>query len=203
MSISNPERPLRRVAKVYVAGSSAELERCEAAIALLEKAGVFVTSTWPNVVRDNGMGNPRDAALAERRHWSTVDLGELRDADLIWMLVPALDAPTRGAWLEVGYATGLGKLVIFSGDTLQSIFCAIGVEFSDDASALEFILGIADTEDTNLAAALRDADQWQITARSLASRLRNLRGIDDPDCARVLDEGAPLPFTQKAEVDRG
>jgi hypothetical protein len=146
LSNSNPELPLRRVAKVYVAGSSAELERCEAAIALLEASGVHVTSTWPIVVRDHGGGNPRDASRDRRRLFSVADLGQVREADLVWVLVPPLDCPTRGAWLEAGYAHGLGKLVVFSGDTLQSIFCATGNEFADDASAFEFVQRICDAE---------------------------------------------------------
>jgi nucleoside 2-deoxyribosyltransferase len=144
LSHPNPERPLRRVAKVYVAGSSAELERCEAAIARLERAGVHVTSTWPIVVRDAGAGNPRDASRDRRRLLSVSDLGQVRDADLVWVLVPPLDCPTRGAWLEAGYAHGLGKLVVFSGDTLQSIFCATGTEFTDDAHAFDFLMRICD-----------------------------------------------------------
>lgn len=144
MPNSTPEQPLRRIAKVYVAGSSAELERAEAAMLKLEHAGVRVTSSWPIVVRDQSAPNPRDVSRDQRRHWSAVDLEEVRSADVLLMLVPKVDAPTRGAWLEAGYAHGFGKIVVFAGDTLQSIFCATGYEFADDASALDFVIRISD-----------------------------------------------------------
>lgn len=133
------------VRRVYVGGSSAEIERAEQAIAELERAGVHVTSTWPIVIRDTAGGaNPRDASTADRAHWSAVDLEQLRAADLLWFLVPSTSAPTRGAWLEMGYALAHRKTIVLSGDTRQSIFCALGHEYATDAEALSLILRVTE-----------------------------------------------------------
>lgn len=206
MSTSNPEQPIQRVSKVYVAGSSAELERAERAIAELEAAGIVVTSTWPLNVRDQGgIANPTEAPRDLRQRYSTSCLGQLRDADLLWVLVPDRAAPTIGAWVEYGYAIAFNKQIVFSGDTRQSIFCSLGLEFASDERAHAYIVSAVDEElrSAQLRVARfdelrRETEQWRITSRALAQRLRNLRGIDDPDLQRVIDQGLPI-----AEVTRG
>ena len=68
---SAQRNPDDRPSKVYVAGSSLELQRAELAIAALERRGIIVTSTWPIVVRDTpGGANPADATREERSRWS-------------------------------------------------------------------------------------------------------------------------------------
>lgn len=208
MSNSNPE-PLRRVSKVYVAGSSAELDRAERAIADLEARGVAVTSTWPRSVTNVGESNPAHASRSDRARWAITCLHEVREADLVWMLVPSRAHPTRGAWLEAGYALARGKVVVFSGETAQSIFGALGYEFDHpdpevaDAAALALIVKIFD-EDLRSAQMRaveidrwrREAEQWRIVAKDLGRRLRQLRGVDDPDLAAVAEGRLP-------EVRRG
>lgn len=124
--------------KVYVAASSAEIERAEAAIASLRDLGIQVTSTWPAVVRSVGVSNPRGASRADRRAWSETDLLELAAAEHLWLLAPGPESPTRGAWVELGYARAAGLVIVSSGDTLQSIFPALGLEFATDADALNY-----------------------------------------------------------------
>jgi nucleoside 2-deoxyribosyltransferase len=180
---------LRRVAKVYIAGSSYETERAERATAALLERGVHVTATWPRVVRTVGSPNPRGATVSDRFRWSVDDLAQVRDADLLWFLVPPIapaEAHTRGGWVEVGYALGLGKLVIFSGDTKQSIFCALGYEVIDDTDALRVIADIASQAEVELANARTEATRWKLTAQNLARRLQSLKGIADSDVDAVL-----------------
>lgn len=55
--------------------------------------------------------------------------------------------------------------------------------FADAADRLERAL-------VDLENATRDRDQWKTTARSLAQRLRNLRGVDDPEIAAILGPAA-------------
>lgn len=133
----------RKIENVYVSASSAEIDRAELWMGRLSMAGLNVTSTWARVIRDVGSANPRDATREQRKQWSDVDLGEVRACDLLWFLVPALDKPTRGAWLEVGFADAAGKLLVFSGDTKQSIFCATGDEYEDDIDAFATICRLA------------------------------------------------------------
>lgn len=190
MPTSTPESlPLRRVAKVYIAGSSYEIDRAERAVAALIDRGVHVTSSWPRVVRTVGNPNPRGATVSDRFRWSVDDLAQVRDADLLWFLVPPISPPeahTRGGWVEAGYAMGLGKVVIFSGDTKQSIFCALGYEVVEDVDALRVISEIADQSAVELEHARTDARQWKLTAQEMAKRLRALKGIADTDVENVL-----------------
>lgn len=129
----------RRIEKVYVSASSAEVERAQHWTNHLVIAGLEVTSTWLKVVGDVGSANPRDADHGAREKWSLSDLCEVAAADVVWFLVPPVETPTRGAWLEVGYARARDKLLVFSGDTKQSIFCALGDEFIEDLAAFATI----------------------------------------------------------------
>jgi nucleoside 2-deoxyribosyltransferase len=126
--------------KVYIAGSSAELERVDRCAARAHAAGLFVVSTWPVSVRNVGHANPRGAVRSDRQRWSLNCLAEIQLADVVWLLVPAIDQPTRGAWLELGYAIRAGKGIVCSGDTMQSIFASLGAEFESDDAALAFLI---------------------------------------------------------------
>lgn len=143
--------------KVYLAGSSAPSERprVEKWIAKLTEAGITVTSTWLDSVKREGSGNPRDATADQRRHWAMTCLDEVRRSTLVWFLVPPPEASTRGAWFEIGFLTGeVGPdAFIASGDTKQSIFCALAYddECETDEAAFERVLnhardGVHDSE---------------------------------------------------------
>lgn len=131
---------------VYVAASAGgdSYQRVTAAIAALCDAGIHVTCTWPQVVANTpGGANPRDATHTARRGWSTQDLNEIDAAHALWFLVPTLPATTRGAWFEAGYAYSERKHIVFSGDTKQSVFCALGYEFETDAQAIAHLRSLA------------------------------------------------------------
>jgi hypothetical protein len=132
---------LGHAASVYVAASALEIDRAKWATAALEMAGLRVVSTWIGTVEAVGVSNPRDASAEQRRTWSVADLGELQAADVVWFLAPA--RPTRGAWVELGVASALGKHLVCSGDTAQSIFCALGEEHEVDGMALAAIVAWA------------------------------------------------------------
>jgi hypothetical protein len=132
------EKPLA----VYVAASASpdEVPRVRAAIAQLRALGIRVTCTWPDIVAANhGEANPRDASHEDRRAWSTQDLAEIDAAHVLWFLVPTPPATTRGGWWEASHAHATSKHLIFSGDTLQSVFCSLGHEFTTDAAALVWL----------------------------------------------------------------
>jgi nucleoside 2-deoxyribosyltransferase len=134
---------VKQIRSVYVAGASSEIERAKTAIERLGLAGIEVTSTWPNVVASFGDANPATATLSERNGWSAADLEQVGAADLLWFLVPGDGATTRGGWLEAGFAHAKGKTLVFSGETSQSIFCALGAEFGSDVDAFATICRIA------------------------------------------------------------
>lgn len=124
---------------VYVAASSADIDRAERWMAALRDAGKQVTSSWPANVRKVGAANPRHASDAERVVWSTNDLSQIANADVLWFLAPPLEMPTRGAWIEFGVAVARDIAVVSSGDTKQSIFCSLGVELLTDSDAFDWI----------------------------------------------------------------
>jgi len=147
-AISTPAQPFA----VYVAASAARdsADRVRAAIAALRAFGFVVTCTWPETVAAVGDATPRDASAADRRGWSTQDLNEIDAASAVLFLVPESPETTRGAWFEAGYAYSEKKHLVFSGDTKQSVFCALGHEFATDAAAfahLRLLRGLDEIRD--------------------------------------------------------
>ena len=136
--MSEVDRKLR----VYVAGSSAETERAVRCMNWLRDHGIVVTSSWPEVIATVGIANPRNAPRDDRATWTQTDLAEVQTADVLWLLAP--NTPTRGAWIEYGFALAVGRMVVASGDTKQTIFTAIGDEYGTDAEALEALLVVRD-----------------------------------------------------------
>lgn len=132
--------------KVYVAASSAEVERAAHVMNLLEARGdgdIAIVSTWPlAVAKAGGVGNPADASREQRIAWSLADLAEVDAADVVLFLVS--HTPARGAYFEIGYATARGKLVFSSGGanayTTQSIFLGLTREYEHDFDACASIL---------------------------------------------------------------
>jgi hypothetical protein len=125
--------------RVYVAASSDDIDRARRWIAALRAAGVEVTADWPETIASVGAANPRAATRGERKRWAEGDLGDVKRAHLFWLLVPAAGAG-RGAYAELGYARALGLSLMASGDTHQSIFCAMGVEHPTDEAAFAEIV---------------------------------------------------------------
>jgi len=121
-------------AHIYVGASSNEIDRAVRCMQMLKSAGFIVTSTWPATIANVGDANPRDASTVDRCTWASSDFRELDQADTFWMLVPSVGTG-RGAYAELGYAKGRDKLTLSSGDTKQSIFCALTAEFVDDIEA--------------------------------------------------------------------
>lgn len=131
--------------KVYVAGSSRELDRARAAIAACRARGWHVTGDWPaEIARAGGRAN-RGLSPAERRGAAVSCLHGVRQADAFWLLVPGEDSPSAGCWVELGVAleAGPGIAIVASGDTGRSVFCAGTVEVPDDQAALEALAHVA------------------------------------------------------------
>lgn len=129
---------------LYLAASALEIERAKRWRAASREAGIGVVASWIENVERVGESNPRNATKQQRLTWSTQNIREMQDASVIWFLVPAVTAPTRGGWYEAGFGYCAAQRLVFSGDTLQSIYCATGLEFDTDEDAFTAILGMLD-----------------------------------------------------------
>lgn len=106
-SIPAPREPLR----VYVAASSRELERVDRALAKLGGlTEVEVTYRWIDDMRaDMAKGrSDKDLSRDEAMEAGHKCLLGVVHADVFWLLYP--NEPTRGAWVEFGYARALYDL---------------------------------------------------------------------------------------------
>lgn len=140
--------------KVYVAASSAEIERAKRCVEMILHRGtnVLVVSTWIENVEKVGTANPRDAEVLARARWASKCAEEVKNADLFWLLAPT-ETPGRGAYFELGVSMavssihfqvhGVHRWAISSGDTKQSIFTALTREFALDTEAAVFIRQLA------------------------------------------------------------
>lgn len=133
--------------RVYISAASTpdQIERVALWANRLTKSGIAVVSTWPSVVAQVGSANPRDASTDDRRRWSATDLAEVANADALWLMCPPPGCASRGAWVEAGFAYSRSLLIVSSGDTKQTIFTALGVEYPADADAFDGLLLTATT----------------------------------------------------------
>ncbi len=93
--------------KVYVAGSSREIDRARRVCAALRDIDVHVMSTWPEVIGKVGAANPHDATPDQLLKWTLRDLGEVGSSDILLLLLP--EEQTIGAWIELGFAFALAQ----------------------------------------------------------------------------------------------
>lgn len=134
-----------KVESVYVAASSADIERAQHWTQQLGFAGLKVTSTWIESIADaGGVSNPRNASRDQRRGYSQKNVDAILEAQLLWILVPQPPKTTCGAWWEAGFAHGQRRVVVASGvDTEQSVFNSFAHEFKDDLVAFANICRFA------------------------------------------------------------
>src|SRR6185312_9152573 len=113
-------RPL----KVYVAGSSIDIDISEPLIARIRAAGLVVTHDWTAVVRAHGGGNPVDLTREQRVRLAEEDIRGAVNADWFWLVMP--QTPTAGAWFEFGAAHEACVATIVPGPGQErSIFAAL------------------------------------------------------------------------------
>lgn len=133
--------------RIYLAGSSAELDRCRLWDQRLRTAGIEVVSTWIANVLAVGEANPRDATREQRAAWAREDLEQIGHADHLWVLWPER---LSAALIEFGFVLGSVPLtwridgqISISGDTKRSIFCALGREYPSDEAAFAALVSEA------------------------------------------------------------
>jgi hypothetical protein len=98
-----------RQIKVYIAGSSQEVSRCERAIAYAETIGLHSTLDWTGSIRNALAAGVREHELPyeERNRLADLDLDAVRRADALVLLAPGRGTTSRGCWVELGYMIGL------------------------------------------------------------------------------------------------
>ena len=138
---------------IYVAASSAEIERAEKWSHKLRGAGINVTSVWPETIRrvqaERKMrstaeaSNPKEATVADRRTWSMENVRQIDASELFWLLVPPPEHPSQGAFWEHSHAWSQRKLIVASGGDQRFVFCSFSsILVEDDESAFDLILAI-------------------------------------------------------------
>ncbi len=126
---------------VYVAASSDELDRAATAMLAVRNQGWRVAEDWVSTIRQVGVANPADVSRDARRGWSLDALDGVQRAAAVWLLAPEV-GHGRGAFVELGFALGLGRRVVVSGPRHAcSIFTALGTEVALDSEAVDVLRG--------------------------------------------------------------
>ena len=136
LSPSRDEGPLR----VYVAGSSREMDRARAAMDYVRELGGVITFDW--VAEIERVGSANDGLTDEQRRSSAAaDLEGVEACDVFWLLAP--ETPSTGAWVELGIALGLResiRIIVSGPGSKRSIFSALAnIETPSDITAAHHI----------------------------------------------------------------
>lgn len=135
---------------IYIAGSSSDLDRVRKWMATVQEfsagemtvaaaPGIELTHNWVASIERAGGANPVNVSFHERASWAADDLIGVREADLLWVLMPP--GISDGAMWEAGYANALGKELIISGpNTERTIFTARACCFETDEAAWDYIV---------------------------------------------------------------
>lgn len=126
--------------RVYVAGSSKELDRVAWNIKRLTDAGMDITHDWSKqVALANGKANPVTTE-SQRKKWSKDDYKGVATCDFLWLLLPSGHL-SPGAFFEFGVAYALGVPVVISGDNMySSIFTSLArARYTHDIQAFRYL----------------------------------------------------------------
>lgn len=110
----------------------------------LREMGHDITHDWTkSVIAHKAKGQSDDVlSRADRYRYAAEDLDGVARADVFWLRVPA--NLSLGAWIEMGYAIGLRKTIVVSGDHGRSIFTEIAdMSYSTHNDAIEHFRGRA------------------------------------------------------------
>jgi hypothetical protein len=128
------------MARIYVAGSSKELDRCERLIARVRAMGHEITHDWTASVRANG--GEANAGLSERERLDAA-VG-CYNAACGATFVVVLAAPVmNGAMFELGAAYAADAVIGYVGDEGLTIFSSFADHvFVGDEAALAWLEGL-------------------------------------------------------------
>jgi hypothetical protein len=136
--------------KVYIAGASKEITRAERWAKRLAEFGIEVTSTWIDNIRKVGKANPADATIEQYKQWAINQcLHEVEQAGVFWLLLPECD--TVGAYVELGRAFTLGRLIVMSGRHRPIFTPALAQHHSHyDAEIADYLRRLSKADAANL-----------------------------------------------------
>jgi hypothetical protein len=130
--------------RIYIAGSSKEVERVKHWQGQARLRGHQITHDWTGDV----IANPNDSALTPEhmRRAASEDFAGVYRCSVFWLLAP--EVKSEGAFFELGVAycrafiTGANPDVIVSGPTAGRIFCHLPsiVRFPSDELAFASLL---------------------------------------------------------------
>jgi hypothetical protein len=134
--------------KVYIAGASKEITRAERWMNRLREVGIEITSTWVDNIRKVGRANPQGATIEQYKQWAINQcLHEVEQAGVFWLLLP--ECETVGAYVELGRAFTLGRLIVMSGRHRPIFTPALAQYHSHyDAEIADFLRRLSKADDT-------------------------------------------------------
>lgn len=132
--------------KLYIAGASAELDRARAVRDWARRQAdtiQLVGCDWVAAIdRERREGGRQDhqLTLTERERYAQEDLNGVRDAQMVWLLLPPRTVHTVGLWVEFGFALRCGATVLASGPD-EYLFTALAHQhFVEDDQAMDWLL---------------------------------------------------------------
>lgn len=125
--------------KLYIAGSSKELERVKKFATYAKDQGFMITEPWWDKVEEHG-ANP-DIPRAKKKEFADADIAGLEAAECVILLAPA-DNSGFGCAFEYGYAIAKKKPVVIAGKH-ASVFCALRPTVLSDNEALGHLETVA------------------------------------------------------------
>jgi hypothetical protein len=129
--------------KVYLAGSRAELDRCETWQQKLIGEGIRITYNW--IADCKEYPKEEDLSITKKRAYAYNDISGVMKADLFWLLIPKIGG--CGCWVELGLAIERNQhystWIILSGDQNRTLFSSYADYISpSDDEAFQHILNI-------------------------------------------------------------
>lgn len=111
--------------KVYCAASSQDGERIRFWERELRRAGIGITSTWSPGC-EKWAGKDHLLPRLDQRNQALLCESQIRDSDVVWLMMPEAGQTTIGAYWEAGFARGVRKRLYISGTACRaSAFCGL------------------------------------------------------------------------------
>jgi len=150
--------------RIYVAGSSKDIDRCERAITQCREAGMIITEDWVATMR----ASPPDHLLDEERILAAAiaDIRGVESADVVWLLAPPASKPSAGCWAEMDRALTRRIPVVYSPPPVEKpqfcIFTCLIETGTEPRSTQGFICG-SDEEAFAILQAMAEGADTRVT----------------------------------------
>ncbi len=165
--------------KIYVAGKWKEREKIRSLMDMFEARGHIITCDWTNHIaperneRVDGHGIfnkeynwSKNVDWAQNGHktYAEEDLEGVKTCDIIVAYMPDPDIFYKGAWIEIGIALGLNKMVVIIGKDITTVFLGLPnivvVQYKEEA--ISYIDSLQFDKDYKEGAKNKDTDHFVI-----------------------------------------